>query len=176
MASTPDLTSPTSPTAATTGIDEDLENDDGDQSAPTMALSENFAEHVKTMVVLLVNHAMCRCWKEACYGCEVDHPSQKHHPCLWPIPGYYYQTHFNEIVKKLWNDSFIPAISHYLSANGLYGGVRRIRGAVEAILHELKQTEDIHVPIRQMYDKIDEYTCYKNELLHVPLQMWKDCK
>lgn len=91
-----------SPTVSATDPEAELENDDGCRSAPSMALSENLVEHVQSGCVHLVNHALQQRWEGGCYGCEINHPSQKHHLCLWLMPGCY-QNNFDKVVKMLWN-------------------------------------------------------------------------
>lgn len=149
------------------------ENDDGGATCQTSpgVLTEKFAELLKTVVVHLINHALHDCWKQDCYGCQINHPSQKHHSCVRPIPGCYYQDNYGKIVAKLWNGRFTNAITSFLNANGVYGTGGRVQGASEMILNELKHAENIHNKINEMYENIMG-DWYKNTTLDLALRTW----
>ena len=39
--------------------------------------------------------------KEQCYGCQVDHPSQKHHPCIMDDEEDHVMMYFHHLVEKI---------------------------------------------------------------------------
>ena len=78
--------------------------------------------------------------KELCYGCQVDNPSQMQHECLFERPEYFLERNYDEVIKRLWTDRFIPAIRGSLYSSKLHVSERRIFGAAEAILHNLRST------------------------------------
>ncbi|GLD56430.1 pectinesterase inhibitor 10-like isoform X1 [Lates japonicus] len=68
---------------------------------------------MKIGVIHLLNNVLDKYWEELCYGCQINHPSQKHHECVTEIPWYFYEGHFDQLMKRLWTDHFIPAISAF---------------------------------------------------------------
>lgn len=82
-------------------------------------------------------------WKKQCYGCEVDHPSQKQHDCMWAIPEHFYSRHLDDVVKTVWNERFVPAIMFYLQVNFLRGSEERVMGVLDAFLYELKNADNM---------------------------------
>lgn len=154
-----------------TGI---LENDTGisrNQTTPGV-LPEKFVQLLKMVVIHLVNHALHDVFKESCYGCQVNHPSQKQHECLWPLPGTYYRDNFTKLMGKLWNGRFTSAISRFLTSNGVYGTGGRVQGATEMILYELKNVENISDKFDEIYGNISG-DWYRNTTLDVALDTWR---
>ncbi|GLD46660.1 pectinesterase inhibitor 10-like isoform X1 [Lates japonicus] len=64
-------------------------------------MSKKFVDNVKIGVIHLLNNVLYKYWEELCYGCQINHPSQKHHECLTEIPGYFYEGHFDQLMKRL---------------------------------------------------------------------------
>ena len=137
------------------------------------AMSYAFVDGVKTIILHLLNGVVYKYWEEICHGCQINHPSQNQHDCLWGIPAYFYETKFEQLTERLWTDRFIPAIQRFLTAKRIYVDEARIHGAAEAILYELKSVVWITDHITKMYDtKIgDDYI--KTVQLRVISDYWK---
>ena len=111
-------------------------------------MSFAFIDGVKTIILHLLNDVVYKYWEEICYGCQINHPSQKQHN----IPDYFYETKFDQLTERLWTDRFIPAIQKFLTIKRIYVDEARIHGAAEAILYELKSVVRITDQITKMYD------------------------
>ena len=81
--------------------------------------------------------------KKDCYGCEVDHPSQRQHACLYPPEPGYFRTNFDQLAASLLSWDFIPALKYTLEKTGLNVEEARVEGAADAFLYNLKPEEDI---------------------------------
>ena len=136
-------------------------------------LSNGFIDNVNTIILHLLNSVLYKYLEEICYGCQINHPSQKQHDCVWGIPEYFYDTNFDQLTERLWNDRFISAIQTFLTTKGIFVDDTRIQGAAEAILYELKSVVRITDKITKMYDtKIgDDYI--KTVQLRVISDYWK---
>ncbi|GLD48598.1 uncharacterized protein AKAME5_000255100 [Lates japonicus] len=69
--------------------DEAVENNTTAESVdhPLGMLSKKFVDNVKIGVIHLLNNVLYKYWEELCYGCQINHPSQKE------IPWYFYEPH-----------------------------------------------------------------------------------
>ncbi len=56
---------------------------------------------IKSVVGIILEHLVDRHLKKNCYGCEVDHPSQTQHSCLYEAPVYYFLGYFEELRGKV---------------------------------------------------------------------------
>ena len=106
-------------------------------------LSVTFIDSIKNTTLHLLNTVVYKYWEEICYSCYINHPSQKHHDCVWGIPDDFYESKFELLTESLWTDRFIPAIQSFLITKGIFAHEARIQGAAEAILHELKAVGSI---------------------------------
>ncbi|XP_044051559.1 pectinesterase inhibitor 10-like isoform X1 [Siniperca chuatsi] len=66
-----------------------------------------FIDGVKTVVFHLLNTVLYKYWEEICYSCQINHPSQKHHKCVSEIPEWFYESHFDQLMKRLWTDTLV---------------------------------------------------------------------
>ena len=148
--------------------DHDLECDTGHVEK----YSEKFVELLKTVVLHLLNNALHDVYKKNCYGCQVDHPSQKQHQCIWPLPRTYLRNHFEETTKHLWNGRFSMSVSDFLSAHGVHGTAGRVSGAAEIFLNELKYCDDIVDKFDRSYERISG-DWFQNATLDAALQTWR---
>ncbi|XP_039644421.1 uncharacterized protein LOC120551227 [Perca fluviatilis] len=111
-----------------------------------------FIDSVKTASLHLLNVVLYRYWGEICQGCQINHPSQKQHECLGSIPEGFYVRHFEQLMKRLLTDKFVPVVQRFLAMKHLCADGARIRAVAETVLNELKTVEDVTVKIREMYD------------------------
>ena len=121
-------------------------------STPVNTLSDGMRDILPTYSCLkvdditLVKSIVCLCVKNVihhrlvaeCFGCTVDHPSQRRHSCLYEPPAYYFATHYDDICEAL----FIPALTNALgyALHAVYGKTvhpERLLGAVEVIVSEM---------------------------------------
>ncbi|KAF5885373.1 zinc finger BED domain-containing protein 4-like [Clarias magur] len=138
-------------------------------------LSVFFLDTVKGVVTRLLSIVLYCYLEETCYGCNVDHPSQKHHACLWGIPDDFFRDNFGEVRKRLWTDRFIPSIRLFLEANSLSPtDESKLRGVAETFLHELRfipNIEDTLLQIQKVLTGEDE-TTPKNRSLEQVVNFW----
>ena len=137
------------------------------------AMSYAFVDGVKTIILHLLTDVVYKYWEEICYGCQINHPSQKQHDCVWGIPDYFYETKFDQLTERLWTDRFIPAIQRFLTIKKIYVDEARIHGAAEAILYELKSVVRITDQITKMYDTEIGNDYIKTVQLRVISDYWK---
>ena len=94
-------------------------------------LSKGFVDNVNTIILHLLNSLVYKYLEEICYGCQIHHPSQKHHDCVWGVLEYFYETNFDQLTERLWNDRFILAIQTFLTTKGIFVDDTRIQGAAD---------------------------------------------
>ncbi|KAK5912543.1 hypothetical protein CesoFtcFv8_002403 [Champsocephalus esox] len=75
---------------------------------------------------------------------------------LFPTGEYYLDRNYDEVVKRLWIVHFIPAIWDALHQNHLHVSERRVFGATEAILHNLRNTRLFEAKIEKLYKQLVE--------------------
>ena len=80
--------------------------------------------------------------KENCYGCQVDHPSQRQHQCLEIPEKDFFNTHAPVLTVRLFNPNFIPAIPHFLSMHHIDVEGPAISKMVETLFARAPRLED----------------------------------
>lgn len=55
---------------------------------------------------------------ECCYGCEIDHPSQRQHSCLCADDDEIFLTHFDAAFDLLNKEKLVLAVKDLLRAKG----------------------------------------------------------
>lgn len=66
---------------------------------------------------------------------------------------YVYQSHFDQLMKRLWSAHFIPFLMYFCRFNFIDTPEIRVEG-VGTILHELKSAENVIDKFREMFDKL----------------------
>nr|XP_040024557.1 uncharacterized protein LOC120812523 isoform X1 [Gasterosteus aculeatus aculeatus] len=112
-----------------------------------------FLEYLRIGVLHLLNKVWVKYNIEICYGCQTNNPSQKNHLCLYPC-DWFYELHFDPLMKRLWNDNFISAILLFMDMNDLQVDADRIQGGAEVLLDELKSGGNAAESIQKMYDTL----------------------
>ncbi|KAF6735993.1 hypothetical protein FQA47_020315 [Oryzias melastigma] len=97
-----------------------------------------FVRVVKAAAYHFLNRCVSDLRKEECYGCQVDHPSQTQHPCLFDIEDGFIDIHFQILVKKLLTPEYTQAVRMLLYKEGILFDDSRILGVTDALLYELK--------------------------------------
>ncbi|XP_064817855.1 E3 ubiquitin-protein ligase TRIM39-like [Oncorhynchus masou masou] len=64
-------------------------------------VSTIFVDTIKASVATLLDVVIGEYIREKCIGCEINHPSQRRHPCLYDPPRYYFFNHFEALVNRL---------------------------------------------------------------------------
>ncbi|KAK7901939.1 hypothetical protein WMY93_018708 [Mugilogobius chulae] len=132
-----------------------------------------FIKNLKNIVIHLLNHQMVNTWKEDCNGCVTGHPSQKQHTCLYNYPEEYLQKNYDRVVRGLWNERLVDTVSRFLFAHGTPATNARIQGAVEAVLFEMQQAENIHQKLDEMYKNLPD-DWITSAFMDTCLNMWRN--
>lgn len=65
------------------------------------------------------------------------------HPCLWLVPDEFYGCHFEQLMVRVWIETFIPALHMYLNFYNIHASDERIRGAADMVFHELHDVDSV---------------------------------
>lgn len=79
--------------------------------------------------------------EKICNRCRTLHPSQQEHACLYRIPTWFLETHFEALKKRLWTDCFILTIIRLLDSYNVSAPEYIIQGVSKTILYELKPSK-----------------------------------
>lgn len=116
-----------------------------------LSTSGDFLDIVKACVARAVQVVVQAHIKKNCYGCQVDHPSQKQHSCLYPPDRGYFYANFEELMVDVLSWEFLPALKYTLEKVGLDIVEARVEGAADAFLYDLREEEHI-------LEKVEEIT------------------
>lgn len=109
---------------------------------------------IKGVIATLLQHIVNVKLKEECLGCEIDHPSQRQHSCLYEPSAYYFSLHFVEFTRRLFKPALHTVVTHALQCRGFKADPLTIQGAAGAILHELKAEPYIVSKLHEIQDGI----------------------
>lgn len=109
---------------------------------------------IKATVVAILEHLINKKLKQICIGCEVDHPSQLRHSCLFEPDAYFFETYFEELSRGMVKSELKHIIAEALGRCGLRIHPERIQGSVDAILHELRDEVYIVEKLHQVREKL----------------------
>ena len=131
---------------------------------------------IKICVTKLMNVVIIDQWKDDCEGCQIHHPSQIEHRCLYPIPEYYVFTRFKQLMNKIWTGQFIPGIMWVLETQGIVTMPSRVHGICEAILYDLRNVKNIMKKIGNdmNIDHVLGGYMKKDDLLNEFVQFWSN--
>lgn len=135
-------------------------------------VSTIFVDTIKASVATLLNVVIGEYIREKCIGCEINHPSQRRHPCLYEPPKYYFFNHFEELVKRLWSCRFIPTLVRALESMGLVPSIPRVYGVTEAFLHELKEAIYIHEKLKEIRHTLVDDNKYREAVVEDVMTFW----
>ncbi|XP_074492431.1 uncharacterized protein LOC141768225 isoform X2 [Sebastes fasciatus] len=93
---------------------------------------------IKSAVYHLLNLTIRKYRVDECYGCQVNHPSQRNHGCLEVLEEDFLQDHYEHLMKRLNTPRFIPSIQRLLMSRNVNMDDLRVRMVAETLLHELK--------------------------------------
>ena len=126
---------------------------------------------IKATVVVLLEHIINKKLKELCLGCEVDHPSQIRHSCLFEPGPYFFDAYFDELTRNLVRPDLKHIVAQALSRCGLRVHPQRIQGSVEAILHELRDEVFIVEKLREVREKVVDVS--SEQIVYDAVDSWK---
>ncbi|CAL1600951.1 unnamed protein product [Knipowitschia caucasica] len=119
---------------------------------PRLTGTVDFLEIVKACVASAVRVVVLQQIKEDCFGCQISHPSQRQHACLYPPVPWFFSANFERLMGKVLTWEFVPALKNTLTKTGLDILEARVEGAADAFLYDLKNEENI-------LEKVNEITC-----------------
>ena len=112
-------------------------------------LSSVVFDAIKSAVYHLLNMTIRSYRVDQCYGCQINHPSQRQHECLDVLEDHFFQNHYYRLMKRLITPRFIPAIQRLLFTRRFILEDREVRTVAETLLYELK-------PIRQICEELSD--------------------
>lgn len=122
---------------------------------------------IKGTVYIVLEDIIYELMREACWGCEVDHPSQIKHSCAFDPDPDFLTAHFEMIAEKLLNLRLKCSLRKALIEAGLKPpSLERLVGAAETLFCEL-QSEPccITQKLREIHERIDDQSC-KEAVMH----------
>lgn len=114
-------------------------------------------QHVKFAVYHLLTKTVNKVWKDECYGCLINHPSQRQHSCLEEVPEYFLQAKYDAIMNMLWNDNFLVTIRSYLFLKRMLCDPVKIAGVVEFIMAELLEADNFAAILDKQSDDVSKH-------------------
>ncbi|MGL5118770.1 MAG: hypothetical protein ACRC7H_06090, partial [Plesiomonas shigelloides] len=82
-------------------------------------IGEDGFKIIKAIVTVLMSHIVHTKLKDLCNGCEIDHPSQMQHSCLFEPTAYFFEVYFKEFSRKLFKPQFKHTLVQALTTCGL---------------------------------------------------------
>ena len=113
---------------------------------------------IKDCVYVMLNRIIHRMLQEVCNGCEVDHPSQRQHRCLFESPAAFYTYNSKRVKSRLYQTRMMQVLTHICLATGVIPLTLRMLGSVDMILWQLEADEEDDYHIDAPYDYIDADT------------------
>lgn len=126
---------------------------------------------IKATVVVLLEHLINKKLKQICLGCEVEHPSQIRHSCLFEPDAYFFDTYFEELTHNLIKPGLKHIIAQALNRCGLRIHPQRIQGSVDTILHELRDEVYIVEKLREVREKVVDVS--SEQIVYDAVDNWK---
>lgn len=126
---------------------------------------------IKATIVVILEHIINKKLKELCLGCEVDHPSQLRHSCLFEPCAYFFDAYFEELSRDLVKPELKHIIAQALNRFGLRVNPQRIQGTVDAILCELRDEVYIVEKLREIREKIVDVN--SEQIVYDAVDGWK---
>jgi hypothetical protein len=126
---------------------------------------------IKAVVGIILEHLVDRQLKKNCYGCEVSHPSQTQHSCLYEAPAYYFLGCFEELRGKVCKPDLKLILARTLKLFGLSPHLQRIQGVVDAVLCELRDEMYIVGGLAELRTKVVDESC--EQAVYDAVDSWK---
>lgn len=126
---------------------------------------------IKAVVAIILEHLVDKQLKKDCYGCQVDHPSQTQHSCLYEAPAYYFLACFEQLSHKLCKPDLKLILAQTLKLFGLTPHQQRIQGVVDGVLCELRDEMYIVEGLAELRTKLVDETC--EQAIYNAVDSWK---
>ena len=89
---------------------------------------------IKSAVIVILQHIINNKLKETCLGCEVDHPSQLRHSCLFEPDIFFFEKYYDDITQTLSTPGLKHAIVGLLKCFGIQLPLQKIQGCAETVV------------------------------------------
>ncbi|KAL0152407.1 hypothetical protein M9458_052130 [Cirrhinus mrigala] len=126
---------------------------------------------IKATIVVILEHLINKKLKELCQGCEVDHPCQLRHSCLFEPGAYFFDAYFEKLSCNLVKPELKHIIAQALNRCGLRINPQRIQGSVDAILCELRDEVYIVEKLREIRERVVDTN--SEQIVYDPVDCWK---
>ncbi len=126
---------------------------------------------IKAVVGIILDHLVDRQLNKNCHGCEIDHPSQTQHSCLYEAPAYYSLRCFEELRGKVSKSDLKLILARSLKLFGLSPHLQRIQGVVNAVLCELRYEMFKVGGLAELRMKLVDKTCEQS--VYNAVDSWK---
>lgn len=93
-----------------------------------------------------------------CRGCEIDHPSQLRHSCLFEADPNYFDQHFEEILEKIHVPWLKLLVAKALACFNFHPSLTKLQKLVEDILTELRPEHSIRCKLMHLQETLDDKT------------------
>ena len=103
----------------------------------------------------MLNRVITKMLQEVCNGCDVDHPSQLQHRCLFEEASMFYTDNSDRVKTRLYQTSMLQVLAHVCTTKGVIPIKLRMLGSVDMILWDLTESEVGDYHIDAPYDFID---------------------
>lgn len=91
---------------------------------------------------------------DQCYGCKINHPSQRHHECLEVLEDNFFCDHYYHLMKRLITPHFIPSIQYLLINHRLPLDDLKVWTVAETLLYELKSVKKTCAELSDVYKNL----------------------
>lgn len=120
-----------------------------------LATPEHPIKIIKQCVYVIIHRIMRKMVQERCNGCEVDHPSQRQHICLYDLPSGFYNTNLEELKKRFYRPMVLNVLMHVCESKGYSTSPLKLMGAVDMFIWELSEHSESEEEVVYVYDLIE---------------------
>ena len=124
-----------------------------------LATPEHPIKIIKQCVYVIIHRIMRRIVQDRFNGCEVDHPSQRQHICLYDLPSGFYDANLEELKKRFYRPRLLGVLMHVCEAKGFRPSPLKLMGVVDMIIWGLSQHPESEEEV------VHVYSCINDELL-----------
>ena len=133
-----------------------VEEQSGELPAVAEGLKSDDVVILKYLISIFVRKVLHRILVSECYGCRVDHPSQRRHSCLYEPHIFYYDTRYDEICEGLFTPTLTDALGYAIrTVSGKTVTPCRILGGVDVITNDMRSEPYIVEKLDQVIKDTD---------------------
>ena len=126
---------------------------------------------IKSAVVVILQHIINNKLKETCLGCEVDHPSQLRHSCLFEPDIFFFEKYYDDITQTLFTPELKHAIAGLLKCFGIHLPLQKIQGCAETVVCELRSEPYIVEKLHEIRENLVDHI--SGEFVADAVDCWK---